>query len=591
MNPVVIESAPAATLPAAEAAAGDRRWRLAAAGVVLLSAAIAFGFRGHFVKPQSDFFEFARTGQQMLAGERPRTFKRAPLYPLIVASGGWVLRGVAGGESPEQTFAEWFNACIAPLNTLLVLLIARRWMSPAAAVTVAAWSALIPLAAWCGANAIVEAPLVGTILLTIWLAQRGSGWAYFAAMLATALRYDAAGLLAGLVIWDLLRTASPVRVALQALAATTPMGVWLLLTWLYWNPADGEHYLAQIRNRPSVSAGHALWALQVTLAAILQPLQLTLPAFAAGWADPVEAAGRWALYAAALCGGAALLWRCDRGAAALLACYLGYTAVHVVFPFEEYRFGYPLAPLAVIAAGVGAARVVGVLGSVAVLRPAWFIGGGLLVLVCGLGIVAEALDVRAAAGAAGARATRLTALVCGGLLVFWLIPRWRRGRLRSRLAVLLAIMLAGRLHARETAAMMGSGLEMANVVAAARWVRDHATPADRVLSTVPGLLQLYAGVEPRGRFVELQRIRGETWPQILRELRLAGITYIVWHDAVFSEAGGYYIDAWGLRRFEPLNDPAFAPGIWIEKIIPAEQERGPNVWILRVKGVGRDAGS
>jgi hypothetical protein len=563
-------------------ALGRREWCELVA-VVLLAAAVALMYRGHFVKPQSDFHEFAGTGHRLLRGELPRTLKRAPLYPVIVAGGGNAVAAVAPRvEAPDQAFAEWFNACLAPLSAALVFLIARRWVDRGAK-WVAAWSVLTPLGIWCTANAIVELPLVCALLATIWLAQRGSAWAYLAAAAATMLRYDAAGLLAGLVAWDLLRRQPVGRVSLRALAALTPLAAWLTLTWLYWNPGDGQHYIAQIQERPWLGWDHVRWAVTIPYACILEGWRLSLPAVADVLSEPTAWMLRWGLAGSVVVGAGVLLWRRDGGAWTLLAAYLGYTAVHAVFPFEEYRFAYPMAPLVQLAAGAGIAALVAVASRVRWLRVSCRTVVTAAMVVVLLAASAEFADWRSAAGPAGERATRLTYVLCAGLALIWLCGPWSVKRIPQRLAVLAAVLLAGRLHARAVPPLMGSGREMANLVTAAKWARDHLTPEQRMLSTVPGLLQMYAGSEPRGRFIGFERVKAEQWPEILRELRAQGIEFILWYDGIYAEAGSYYIRAWGLERFERLNDPSNAPGLRIEKIFVADGDVQPNVCILRLK--------
>ena len=99
------------------------------------------------------------------------------------------------------------------------------------------------------------------------------------------------------------------------------------------------------------------------------------------------------------------------------------------------------------------------------------------------------------------------------------------------------------------------------------------------LSASPGLLRLYAPDAPRERFVAFADIRATGWSDILAECRSRRIGYIIWHDDLGREHGGYYAQKWRLERFDPLADAEHAPGVVVERRL-AEH---PNLVIVRVQ--------
>lgn len=141
--------------------------------------------------------------------------------------------------------------------------------------------------------------------------------------------------------------------------------------------------------------------------------------------------------------------------------------------------------------------------------------------------------------------------------------------------VLLAVALV---QARSVLPVLGSGAEMHNSVLAARYIRDHALPAEGAVSNSPGLLRLYAGRKPVERFLGFDEIRAETWDGVLSECRARGIAYIIWHDELFGEHGGYYTERWRLRRFEPLSSPHTAKGVVVQR----EFDGRPRLWVYRI---------
>ena len=564
--------------PAAAAApVEERSARRELLPLVIAAILLAFPCRGHFVKPHGDFYEFRETGRALLRGELPPTFKRAPVYPLLVALGGTAAAAAGATEiPPDQLAAEWLNAVLLPCNVVLVYLIGRRWFGSGAR-WAALWTALLPVGLYCTAHVLVEPALLATVLLTVWLAQRGSRWAYAAAALALMTRYDAAGVLPWLVVADVRRGVRVRQALARGALALVPLSVWLVLTALTWETRSADHYLRQIGEQRTLDV---LWPLEASLSVVFGPDALAVPVWAAECEPWLRAAVRVAIVVSALVGAVALLLRRDPGVLAALGFLVGYWGVHAAFPFRFFRFGYPPAPLVLLLAGSGGQLVAGWLRPLAARR---LVAGAALIgltfpllmlayeeafrLRLLLAVRQEWLTMLPAAGLLG------TGLVWGGAVV---------GRQRSgpRLLGGLALCVLALVQMRLALPLLGSGRERINDVWAARWVRDHVAPHEGVLTDSPGLLRLYAGDEPAGRFVGLGQIAAESWPEILAECRGRGIRYIIWHTEVFSEQGAYYIRKWGLERFQVLAEPEQVAGL----SVVVRYEGDPTLWVLRIDG-------
>ena len=543
--------------------------------LIILAALLALTCRGHFVKPHADFYEFRETGRALLHGEFPPTFKRAPLFPVLVAATGTVLGALVGTDTPaDQLAAGWINAALLPCSVVLSYLIGRRWFG-AGARWAAVWIALLPIGLYCTAHTLAEPLLVGLVLLTVWLAQRGTRWSYLAAAAAMMTRYDAAGILLGVAVADLMHGGKLGGVARRTGLAVLPLVVWLTLTALTWETRSEDHYLRQVVERAEFDP---LAPLAATLDCVFGPDRLTLPVWAAELEPLLRGSARSGLVVAALFGIGALLRRRERGVLVGVGFCVGYVLVHAVFPFRFERFGYPLAPLALLAAGMGVhsvlARVAPHVRSKAV-RLAL-----LLVLLLPLALLLLGETTRWAALWAWPRewVVALPLLMLTGVVLTRLVSWRRRGEIARQTTIGLAFCLLALVQARLALPMLGDGQERRNVVAAARWVRDHTSAEDSVLSDEPGLLRLYADDRPPARFVGLGAIESETWPAILAECRRRGIGYIIWHDRVLEEQGAYYISKWRLERFARLSHPEGVPGI----VVQTRFDGDPTAWVLRV---------
>ena len=105
-----VESAPAV---GRDEAAREGGLRADIVALMLLGLVVGLTCRGHFAKPHNDFYQFRETGHALLHGELPDTFKRAPVFPLLVASLGSLIEAALPFEvrkHPDVLAAEWLNA-------------------------------------------------------------------------------------------------------------------------------------------------------------------------------------------------------------------------------------------------------------------------------------------------------------------------------------------------------------------------------------------------------------------------------------------------------------------------------------------------
>lgn len=540
------------------------------AALLALGLVLGLACRGYYAIPYTDFLEFVDCGHAWLGGELPPTFKRGPVFPVLVVG----LSKLLPGEAPEFHAAEWINAGLLPVNGLLVYLIGRRWLG-AGARWAAAWVLLLPMGLYCTAHVIVEPLLTAGLLLTVALARRGSRWAYAAAAGATLVRYDAAGLIVGLALAELWQRRSLWRVGLGTALASLPLIIVLVLTGLTWAERSADHYLGRIATEP---AFEPLATATLIAQTAFDPRLVRLPV----WLAELEPASNAALYYVPLLlvpvGVAAGLRGREAGTVTAVVAVLAYGVVHTVFPVQVDRFGYPPAPLVVLLAGVGLRAAAGWLRR----RRPPAAASAIVTATAGLVLLAalchEALGIATAAAGAGRFADRVGLLSLVAIAAIWAAP-WLSCRRLSAVVLLLAAGLLVTVQLGKASAKLGTGREMRNVVVAARWIRDHATATDRVLSSQPGLLRLFVGREPPDRFVAFADIAAESWPDILAECRQRRITYILWHDALHDVHGGYYADQMRLGRFDGLIDPRSAPGVQVERRFEGQ----PNVVIVRVR--------
>ncbi len=548
-------------------------------GAVLFALVVALACRGHFARPHADFFEFVDNGHAMLCGQLPGSLKRGPVYPLLVVG----ISKLVPGEAPEKVVAEWLNVALLPALAGLVALTGWRWAGRHGWIG-AVWLCLLPLTLHATADLLAELLLATLMLATVVAAARGGAGAYALAALAMMTRFDAAGLLAGAALADRLHGAKWRSIVMRVGLAALPAVIWLGLTALTWNERSEDHYVARMMEQPVLRPWHAL---DLIAAAAADPGLFERATF--GTLPPgrlrawlVAATGALALL------GAARLVRERRGDAVVAAVtLLMYAAAWSLVPFSQPRYGFPVAPLLVVlvVAGVGTLLDWGR----HLTAPQ---GGGRAATWVGRAVLAVAgvylLTLLLKAGEALASWTPAWASLVGrallpalaGAAVAMAAVLAAPGRRALAAVGTLALVTLVTVQVQRGAHELGSGRERLEEVAAARWIRDNVEPGARVLSVLPGLLRLYAGREPPGRFLGLGEVEGGTWSEVLDACRVRGVGYLIWHDEVFTDHSGHYAGLWRLERFEALTGPEPPAGLRVVRSWPG----GANVRIYRVEG-------
>lgn len=544
--------------------------RLDIALLTLLALVVAGALFGHFVKPHGDFYEFAEAGEALLRGHLPATMKRAPVYPLLIATGGRLVSasGLSNARPAILVAAETLNGVLLAVNALLLYGVVRR-LWPGGATWAGAWLVLLPIGLYCTAHALVEPLLITLILATALSLPRHVGVAYGLAALAAITRYDLAGLILGVMLADVFRSGNWRRALLRGTLAGLPLLLWLGLTAATWRTRSEDHYLRQIAERPSANLA---WLLDLGRTALLPADRLQVPVLLSELPVSWLALTHGALSAFALLGVVASIRRRSTPLVALGVFVLSYLAVHAVFPFQLERFGYPAAAAGLVFVFVGADEARR--GAVALQWRARFVRRGIrmLLLLMSLVVALAAVALLSAELAASPRfaTPRLAVLLpaalgfvalatAGGLMLM------RRARTPRRVIMgitlgLVATWLAV-VELRAASPRLGRGDEMRSVVAAARWIPANLPGESRVASIVPGLLRLYAPESDPARFVHLKDVPGEDLSAALAACRAAGVRYLLWYEGAFSEQGAYYIAAWRLRRFEALDATPLPSGV------------------------------
>jgi len=409
--------------------------------------------------------------REIYRASAPFHTKYPPAYPAWLA----VVRGVAGDHLDIIRAA---NLALTALTLVLLFGVVQRLAGTGLALAL-----LLPLALshgmlMAGGSLMSEAPFL--FLSTATLAAcvptgrspRWSGYAVIAlALLAFLTRSAGITLVLAVGVWLWSRRR---RAELAAYAGTSGLvvGGWFLYTALLPHDGVGRSYASDFASdsRGTHTAGlierlaKRAWHNAVEYGAKDLPFSLSLPTLPGTVVDNLVWVGACAVF---LTVGFVVLWRVWRVAAAYLLLYAGLL---LAWPWPDPRLLLPVVPLALLAFLLGARRVVGRL-PVRARNPVF----GVLVTLLAIGALRLALE-RDATISQCDRANPGTSPGC---------------------------------YDDDTRSM----------VAAARYIRDHAGPGDLVLTAKPPSMYFLSGHRTEPSWLLLQRPAAET-SHALREWKI-----------------------------------------------------------------------
>ena len=198
-------------------------------------------FYGYQPAPSPDFFDFVETGEHLASFELPPSMKRAPLISFLP-----VVIGKLIGTNTQQLQGFWLlNSFLHPFNLVLMYLVGKRLIGVSAAIFVLLmtfnpyYMEMLPAA-------LAETTMIFFVLLTFYLRFRNSNLCYLAASLGSLVRYEVAVLIPIIFILDIIVAKSKRQrlfTFLYAALAAAPLAVWLLVTYLTWEPGGTKHYV------------------------------------------------------------------------------------------------------------------------------------------------------------------------------------------------------------------------------------------------------------------------------------------------------------------------------------------------------------
>jgi len=543
---------------------------------------------GHQVVPNSDFPGFVRVGQSLLSFELPESFKRPPVVGILQIGLGQVV----GGRYPELTGGWLLNAILYPLSILLLYLVGKRIVG-----RWAVWFALIaginPWSISMLVQPIVETTLVFFILLTVYLIFLRSKWCYVAGAMASMVRYEGAALIVAAFVLDMIEsktTRQRVYALVRSFLAGIPLMLWVLGTIMGAKTGEGGggggigqvDYLRNYGQGRVVFGEYFGFLWDVTFG----PLLVTVGEQGGRIVSTEVLGGAFGRISGGMVFLVGVIYgivKRNWNVLVLLVFLLMYFLAHGMRDSTRDRYCIPISWLTLLFCWYGLQSVwKGLVGFAN--PPGWvkrllqvlliIIGGvWIILLVPGTGELAKYFRTSSGVPYMGCG-------VLGLILVFHIILY--KGR--YLIAVLAVSVLVGVMvfsNQFELSPRVGSGKVDEEFKLLADWYLDHAGPDEKLATTLPSILSLFAP-EHSKKIIQIGNIKGSNSQEFVEGCYRRGITYVCWDSRVGLTSPSYkYYRQWGIDRIKALGGGEdIGPWEFMEQIKSPQTGRYINIFRL-----------
>jgi hypothetical protein len=548
--------------------------------LLLFGVYLSILYYGHQVVPNSDFTSFFETGRQLLSLQLPDTYKRAPVLGIFQA----VLSNIVGGAHPDLTAGWVLNACLLPLNLILLWLVGRKIVGWAAH-----WIALIaiinPWVLQMAMQPIVETLFLFCILLSFYAIFHRSRWAYLAASVTTMVRYDGALLILIVFVVDMLerkKGESWFKPFLYAALSSVPLGLWMLGTLLNWQTESSTHSLKEMG---ATSGGKILWIEYIYLIWNLGVKHLFETEFFAPKAlshIAYKLSKGLTLLSFIFGMGYGLVKR-NWNVLALAAFLGGYLFIHSAHAILRLRYGVPAFWIVLLICVYGITngwawinrgnaipeKVIWVLqGAALILITVW-----LLLLVLHVSeidhISRRSISVPYVFGSVAALIFIAQKTLLGGHTP-WL----------KNLTITLLIILIGFSNQFWLADTLKDGKKNLEFKLVAEWYIENAKPGETMLSTMSNVVRIFAPAS-KDAFIHINSISAENRDAFIEACYLKGLDYVVWDSKFGYTPDSRYGILWNLKNIKELEKPRDSgPFLFVEQIRVSEN-RFVNIFRMK----------
>ena len=438
---------------------------------------------------------------------------------------------------------------------------------------------------------IVEIPLLFFSLATFYLMLKCSNWCYLLASITTMVRYEGSALIVAAFVMDMIyRHGRKARLLafLYSVLATVPFALWMLGTAMTWQPGS-SHYLGVLFSGKFWNAfGDSAESRTGILKHIgllwevgFQPLLLPHGDFSESQVQIFWIVAK--VVAAASFAFGCLYGLCRRqwGVLAMLIFLVPYFLLHAFYPYPYQRFHTNIFWIALLICGLGLQGIWRLIAGHGRVRHLFMVILHTELMVISIMFLVSAVPDVLKISARYPKTLHMSYVAMGlaGLIFAGRVLVYRRKVLMRELAMLSFVCFLVLSNQMTVGGFLGDGQRDVEFKLLADWYIANAKPGERILTTLPGVVKLFAP-KHGDCIVHMESIKAESPQEFVEKCRQENITYVAWDSRLGLNAENEYYKFWHLDNVAELRHPESNDDYEYIAQIEASQWRFINIFRL-----------
>lgn len=534
---------------------------------------------GHQIVPNPDFTGFVNSGRCILSFRLPGSYKRAPVLGMLQV----ILSIFVGGQHPELTAGWLLNAILHPLNVLLLYLVYKQIVGKSAV-----WLAIIAIInGWVIkmlTEPIAETTLLFFILLSFYFIFRRSRWAYVFASAASMVRNEAVLLIFAAFLMDMVHGENK-RQRLAAFgcaaAASVPIGLWMLATYINWQSLGSTHYLKELGYGGTLVEKLTEY-LKTIWEVTFYPFFFPIPKASKPAMELLLKLSKIFVAASFVFGTVYGLFKRQWKMIALLAFLVPVFFIHSVQPVVVQRYCIPIQWIILLICVYGlqmAWRLLNNGGRIP--SPLILLLQFVAMIVCLIWLVSLATYLPRLVVIS--RQSASMPYVAAGVAVAVFVVGRLAYSARHCLSDLTILFLVGLIIVSNQFILVHivrNGERDAEFKLLADWYVANAEPGEKLVSTMSNILNIFAPAH-KDSFVHMSNIEAESPEEFVKKCYEKGISYVTWDSRIGVFTRDRYYRYWGMKNIAMLaRREDFGPYEFVTQI-RANELKFINVFRLR----------
>jgi len=554
---------------------GEARERTANKYILIIL--IVFGtylsvlYYGHQQVPNPDFTAFFETGSQLLSLHLPDNYKRVPVLGILQVA----LSKFTGGSYPDLRAGWILNACLLPMNLVLLWFVGQRIVGRAAPF-IALIVVINPWVLQMVMHPIAETLLLFCILLSFYAIFRRSRWAYLAASVTTMVRYEGALIILIIFVIDMMEREkgdSWVKPFLFAALASVPLCLWLLGTLLNLQTQGSTFYLKEMG---ATSGGKIVWKDYLRLIWYMGVQNIfETDVFAPKMMNNLAARLSKSLSLLSFIYGVGFgIFKRNWNVFALAVFLSGYLLIHSVHAAVLPRFGVPVFWIVLLICVYGMKNGWAcIYRNNSIFEKAVWVMQGLAFILITVWLFYLVLHVPETTHISR-RSISVPYVFCGfaALLFFTQTQFCRKQQYLKTLTITLLIILIAFSNQFQLVKVVKDGKEDIEFKLLAEWYLENAKPGETMLSSGSNLVQIFAP-SSKDAFIHIYDLKADNRVEFIKACYEKRLDYVTWDSRIGFRPTSRYGVLWKVKNIKELEMPRDSrPFIFVNQIWVSEKQ-------------------